>query len=72
MHFHGISMWFTFATMVFATLNAISLLPDHFDSRDNRKSYLQFARATTVVAWYLLITGLVIHFWALFSTGLHH
>ena len=71
-HFPGIAMWFTFGAMVFATMNAISLLLDHFDSRDNRKSYLQFARATTVVAWYLLITGLVIHFWALFSTGLHH
>ncbi len=46
-HLHGVAAWLMFAAIVAAALNMVSVIIDHFDTRNNETNYRRFAKITS-------------------------
>jgi hypothetical protein len=57
LHFHGLTAWLTYAAMICAALGMISVIVDHFDTRNNETNYRLFTKLMTWGGWGLLIAG---------------
>lgn len=45
-HFHGVSAWLAYAALLCLIANWISVIVDHYDTRNNEIQYKWFARIT--------------------------
>jgi hypothetical protein len=59
MHFHGIPCWIMYFAFLFAAANLISVVVDHYDSRNNETNYKKFANLTRRIGWVLFITAII-------------
>ena len=50
-HLHGSPAWIMYCAFIFASLNLMSVVIDHYDTRDNEINYKVFARVTQVLGW---------------------
>lgn len=70
-HLHGLPALLAFAAMAFAAANLVSMIFDHYDTRNNEERYRRFAKVTSNLAWtcLLLSAGLTFAGW---GEGVHH
>jgi hypothetical protein len=61
MHLHGVAAWLAFAAIACMAANLLSVVADHFDKRDNERSYRRFARITSWAGWICFGLSLVIY-----------
>lgn len=59
--FEGVSALVLVAAMFMAALNLLSIVLDHYDKRDNERSYECFAQVTRVSGWILLALATLLH-----------
>lgn len=59
-HMHGEPAWLLYAGMVFAALNMLSLIVDHYDRRDNEWNYRRIAKLTQWAAWTFFVLAFVL------------
>lgn len=59
-HLHGIPVWFACAAVLSACLSMLSIVVDHYDTRDNEIKYRRFAKVAFKVAIGLLIFSMFI------------
>lgn len=59
---HGFPMWFTYFAMLCAAANLTSIIVDHYDHRDNEKSYKKFAVMTAKAGGFFFLISLVLLF----------
>jgi len=57
---HGPSAWFVCAAMVVTAANLLTVVVDHYDTRNNEHQYRRFRNASQIVAWSLFLVGLVL------------
>ena len=57
-HFHGIPLYILYTAILCAASSMVSVIVDHYDKRENEKSYQHFARATAIAGWVLYIMAL--------------
>jgi hypothetical protein len=57
-HLHGLGADLMYGAMLFGSFNMISIVVDHFDHRDNERSYRLFARVTSLSGWFLFLLAL--------------
>ena len=62
LHFHGVPALLLGAAMLTAALNMLSVVIDHYDTRDNEINYKQFARWTQIVGWCLVALAVILKF----------
>jgi hypothetical protein len=65
-HLHGESAWIMYAAFLFASLNMLSIVVDHYDRRNNEINYKKFARITQVSGWCIFGTAMV---WRIFFSN---
>ncbi|HRH06398.1 MAG TPA: hypothetical protein PK702_11305 [Burkholderiaceae bacterium] len=58
--FHGEPAWVLYGAMICASLNLISVVIDHYDTRNNEINYKRFAQVTQYLGWGLFILALVL------------
>lgn len=61
LHLHGTAAVVMFCAMVFAVLNLLAVIVDHFDVRNNELAYRRAAFGTQVAAWLLFAVAIGIH-----------
>ncbi len=59
MHFHGAAAWCLYGAILCACLVMLSVVVDHYDRRDNEKSYRRFALIGQCLGGALLIAAIV-------------
>ena len=59
-HLHGSPAWIMYCAFIFASLNLMSVVIDHYDTRDNEINYKVFARVTQVLGWILFFAALAL------------
>jgi hypothetical protein len=59
-HFHGEPAWLIYAAMVCAALNLLSVVVDHYDTRNNEINYKRFAKFTYYLGWGLFVLGVLL------------
>lgn len=71
-HFHGWPLWLVLAAMVCAAANLLAVVIDHYDRRENERSYRIFAKASQVLGWGFLglaiVLDLLMRLWNLLIT----
>lgn len=69
--FHGEPAWILYAAMVCASANMLSVVVDHYDTRDNEVNYRRFATVTQWLGWGLFVLALVLDL-LVFRKGTRH
>lgn len=59
-HFHGLAAWLVFAGILCLAANFLSVIIDHFDTRNNETNYRLFARVTAWAGWISYISALLL------------
>jgi len=60
MHLHGASAWLAFFAMACMAANFVSMIADHFDRRNNERSYRLFAKLTAYLGWTCFLLSLAL------------
>jgi hypothetical protein len=61
-HFHGVSAWLLYLAMLCGAANLMSVVVDHYDTRNNVHNYKLFARVTQVLGWGLVLAAMAASF----------
>lgn len=67
-HFHAETAWLIYVAMIFASLNMLSVVADHYDQRNNELKYIRFAKMTQIIGLFFFALALVLDFF-IFKTG---
>ncbi len=67
-HFHGETAWLIYVAMIFASLNMLSVVADHYDQRNNELNYSRFAKITQILGLLFFALALVLDIF-IFKTG---
>ena len=67
-HLHGLAAWLMFAAMACAALNMLSVIVDHFDTRNNETNYRRFARLAFWAGWVFFGLSFAWQFYVIFVT----
>lgn len=59
-HLHGLSAWVMYSAILFAVLNLLAVVVDHYDQRNNERHYLAFTKFTQYIGWTLFFAALVL------------
>jgi hypothetical protein len=59
MHLHGIASWLMGVAFVLASINLLSWVLDHYDTRNNERAYRKFRSYTGVIGYLFFFTALV-------------
>ena len=60
LHFHGVPCWILYFAFLFAAINLLSVIMDHYDTRNNETNYRKFAKLTRQIGWILFWGALII------------
>jgi len=60
LHFHGVPMWVLYFAFLFAAMNLLSVIVDHYDKRNNETNYKKFAQVTRYIAATLFFAALIL------------
>jgi hypothetical protein len=60
LHFHGVPCWVMYFAFLFAALNLLSVVVDHYDKRNNETNYKKFAKVTRRIGWLLFFVALLL------------
>lgn len=63
-HLHDVPAWIMYGAMICACLVMLSVVLDHYDSRNNERHYRTFAEVVKFIGWGLFGASL---FWAIFQ-----
>ena len=61
-HFHGGPAWVLYAAFLCAAASMLSVVIDHYDTRNDERSYHVFSKVAVAAGWTLFLLALV---WAL-------
>ncbi|MDB5802350.1 MAG: hypothetical protein JWL63_3289 [Rhodocyclales bacterium] len=66
-HLHNGAAWLMFGALISCSLFLLSVVVDHYDTRNNETNYRFFANVTRTIGWILFALSLILH--ASHSTG---
>lgn len=57
---YGVPAWLMYIALIFASLNLLAVVLDHYDKRDNESKYKSFNKFSKVMAWIFCIISMIL------------